>query len=99
MESRADRPVKQHRGDGRVDSAGKPEHHLVVADLRLKPPDRVIDPGRKPPVGIGAADAEDEIREYMPAVLGVDNFRMELDAEETLFGITDRGAGTVRAHR
>ena len=96
VKTRPYRPVEKDCRNGRVHAARKPEDHLVVADLGLHLLDRVVYPRRELPVGVRAADVEDEVREYLLAVLGMDDFRMELDAEEPPLLVAYRGERAVR---
>ena len=74
-EARPDRLVEEDGRDGRIDATGEAQHDLVVADLSLQLLHRVLDPRRQLPVGVRAADVEDEVREDLVAVFGVDDLR------------------------
>ena len=99
VEARADRLVKEHRRDGRIDAAGESEHNLVVAYLLLQLRHRVVDPRRQLPVGVGAADVEDEVGDDLLSVLRMDDLGVELDAEEAAALVAHRGVGAVRGPR
>lgn len=99
VEARPDRLVEEDGRDGRIDAAGEAQHDLVVADLSLQLLHRVLDPRRQLPVGVRAADVEDEVREDLVAVFGVDDLRVELDAEEAPRLVADCRVGAVRRGR
>ena len=75
------------------------EDDFLVTDLLLQLLDRLLDPARKLPVGLAAADLEEEVAEDLVAVLRVDDFRMELDRVEALRLVADRRVRAVAARR
>src|SRR3546814_15138776 len=57
---RADRLFHQHRAPRRIDTAGKPEQHVAVADLGAYACDCIVDDAVRLPGIAAAADFVDE---------------------------------------
>ena len=57
----ADGAMQQRRRHRRVDTTAQAEQHLLTADLRPNGRDRVVDEGGWRPVGLAAADVEQEV--------------------------------------
>ena len=99
MQTLADRLVEEDRHDGRVDAARKAEDDFLVTDLLLQLLDRLLDPARKLPVRLAAADLEEEVADDLIAVLRVHDLGMELDRVELLRLVADRRVRAVAARR
>ena len=95
----ADRLVDQRRGDARVDAAREAEDDLVVADLLADPRHRLVDVVAHHPVGLGAADLEDEAVQQLPALQRVRHLGMELDAVEAALLVGHAGDRAARRRR
>ena len=93
----ADRAVQQGGRDGRVDAAGQPAQHALVADDRTDLRDRVIDDVRRGPVRRATGDLVEEVLQDLLAVLGVHNLGVPLDAGQLALDVLERrNRGTCR---
>ena len=77
-EAVADGAGDEHGGDGGVDAAGEAADGVAVADLGADALDGGLDEVLGRPVGLGAADVEDEVAEEFHALAGVGDLGVEL---------------------
>ncbi len=95
----ADRAVKDHRGDRRIDAAAQAADHPSLADLAANLRRRFFDKRRHRPVAGAAADAVGEVAEDLEAALGVDDFRVKQQCVEPPRRVRHRGDRRVGARR
>src|SRR3546814_12186548 len=79
---RADRLFHQHRAPRRIDTAGKPEQHVAVADLGAYACDCIVDDAVRLPGIAAAADFVDEAGVDARALLRVRDYGVELQRSE-----------------
>ena len=79
----ADRPLHERRGHCRVDAAGQPADHALVADLRADPLDLLLDDVDHRPGRPAAGDVVEEVLEHLLAVRGVQHLGVELHPGQT----------------
>ena len=93
-EAIADGSVDKDGGNGGVDSAGeRADGVAALADFFADGVDGGLDEVFGGPVGLGIADAEEEIAEQFGAVFGVVDFGVELHGPDIPRGIGDSGDG------
>jgi len=73
--------VQQRRRHARIHAAAQAENDLFPADLRADFGDGLLDIAAHRPVFAAAANGVDEIGDDFPAARRVDDFGMELQAE------------------
>ena len=88
----------------RVDAAGEGADHLPLPHPLPDGGHRLVEVGGHPPVAAGAADAEEEVAQYLAARDGVRDLGVELDAVEPALGVLEadhrrvlRGGGPPEA--
>ena len=92
----ADRAVDEHRGDGRIDTAGEATDDARLPDLLADRLDLLVDDRRRRPALLAAGDIAQEAGEDLRAVRRVDDLGVKLDAVEAALGRLaggDRRAG------
>ena len=96
----ADGAVDEGRGDRAVDAAREAENDFFFADLIADLGDGFGDVVAHDPVGVAAADVEDEALEHGAALDGVGHFGVELQGVEAAFFVAHAGdrARRRRAH-
>ncbi len=87
----ADGLVQQRRRDAGIHAAAQAENDLLLADLRADFLDGLVDVVAHRPAFAAAADAVDEIGNDLAAARRVDDFGMELQAEEFPRAVFDGG--------
>ena len=96
----ADGPLHEGGGHRRVDAAGQPAQHPLVADRGADRGHLLVDDVGRRPRGLGAGDVVEEVLEHGLAVLGVEHLRVELHARHAPAEVLEGGdLGAGRAGR
>ncbi len=89
----SDGAVDEDGGDGGVNAAGESADDAAVADFFADGGDGFVDEALRRPVGVEAADVEDEVAQDGGSLPGVVDFGMELDGVVAARGIFEGGLG------
>ncbi len=99
---RADGFEQQSRRDRRIHAAGESANHPAVSHALADEFDLAGDQRTNSPSGFATADVRDEVGEYPPAVFGVRDFGMKLQAVNRLVFVLHRreraGVGLGQGH-
>ena len=98
-EAVADGPLHERGGHGRVDAAGQPAEHPLVAHRGLDGGDLLLDDVGHRPGGLEAGDVVEEVLEHRLAVLGVEHLRVELHPGQTGGSRSSNAATAAPAER
>ena len=93
----ADSTVNQCGCHGRINTAGKTENHFVLSDLMADSLHSFLGEITHDPVRIGFANLKNKGFKDFTALLGMRDFRMELNSVETSLLISHAGDGASRS--
>ena len=91
--------MDQGGGNGGVDTAAETENDLLSGGFLLDFADAAFDEGLHGPVSGASADAHGEVADDFSSAVCVNDFGMELDSVDFLFGVADCGEFGVRGFR
>jgi len=86
----ADGSLQERRRDGGVNPSGEPQDDVAVSHLFTDVEGLFLDERGGGPIPAAAADFVGEVLQNLPAEVGVDDLRMELDPVVRRLGAADR---------